>query len=219
MFCPRCRASERKYKTGKDNPQWRGGLKWWGEGRRGTDKDGLHWKIQRRLCVERDGNKCQDTECVTPHLRICVHHKKPYRISFSHALENLVCLCDKCHGKQESLIQENWGGRKIQRKPDGIKIKIKFLIGRRSYFIVFPKPKSRSVRQAEIKCCNCNHWTVRCRGDKCKHCLNVDKAVKLRKQGKILRRIGKELGISNVAVYHRLKKMADKSDNRAEMVC
>jgi hypothetical protein len=99
---------------GENNPNWKGGHRCWWPGRYGKDKDGLSWHKQRALCVERDDNECQDPDCETEGLRICVHHKVPYRISFSHALDNLICLCDPCHGKWEAEVQEHWGGTVLQ---------------------------------------------------------------------------------------------------------
>ncbi len=101
------------YKSGKDSPKWRGGYKYWMSGRYGKDKDGLSWKIQRRLARERDGYLCQKCGCCEINKKVSVHHKVPYRISFSHALDNLICLCKRCHPRDESQIKELWGGKTL----------------------------------------------------------------------------------------------------------
>lgn len=106
---------------GENNPNWKGGHKNWVPGRFGRDKDGLSWKHQRKLAYVRDGGKCQDPECKTPWKRICVHHKVPYRISLSHALKNLICLCDGCHPRWDAKVHEKWGGQCVVRPPKPIK--------------------------------------------------------------------------------------------------
>jgi hypothetical protein len=35
----------------------------------------------------------------------------PYRVSQSHALDNLICLCQKCHLTEEAKVQDQWGGQ------------------------------------------------------------------------------------------------------------
>lgn len=101
--------------SGSDNPNWKGGHRNWAPGRHGRDSQGLSWKVQRRLVLERDSKKCQDTLCTTPWLRVCVHHRIPYRISLSHALDNLICLCERCHGRWEAVLHDPWGGQLVKR--------------------------------------------------------------------------------------------------------
>lgn len=95
--------------SGSENANWRGGHKYWSDGRFGRDKDGLSWKIQRRLAWERDNHRCQHCN-TTPKRNPDVHHINPWVVSRSHALDNLICLCRSCHLKLESTIQATWDG-------------------------------------------------------------------------------------------------------------
>lgn len=36
-----------------------------------------------------------------------VHHIIPFRISRSHSLDNLICLCKPCHSKEEAKITDH----------------------------------------------------------------------------------------------------------------
>jgi len=90
--------------SGLRNPNWKGGFRYWKKGRFGKDKNGLSWKVQRRLCWDRDGYKCVSCGKRKNRNPDC-HHKIPFRISKSHALNNLVSLCQKCHGIEESKIR------------------------------------------------------------------------------------------------------------------
>lgn len=92
---------------------WKGGHKSWQVGKLGRDKDGLSWKQQRRLAWERDSYTCQHCGKRKDSWRPDVHHIKPYRLSFSHSLDNLICLCRRCHKKAEALIVELWGGHRL----------------------------------------------------------------------------------------------------------
>lgn len=114
--CPSCRA---KYglvvlhlvpREGDKNPAWKGGHKYWQAGKYGRDKDGLSWKQQRQLTWERDFYTCQHCGKCCESWKPDVHHRVPYRLSFSHALKNLICLCRRCHKKEEAKIKELWGG-------------------------------------------------------------------------------------------------------------
>lgn len=82
---------------GSNSPTWKGGHRYYVEGKHGRDKDGLSWKQQRLKAWERDDYTCQHCGKVQEGWRPDVHHKIPYRISGSHALENLTCLCRSCH--------------------------------------------------------------------------------------------------------------------------
>jgi 5-methylcytosine-specific restriction endonuclease McrA len=81
---------------------WKGGMSYWMPGRFGKDINGLSWKKQRRLAWERDSYKCRRCGRGGVIVKPCVHHVIPYRISKSHSLENLICLCKKCHGIVEA---------------------------------------------------------------------------------------------------------------------
>jgi len=52
-------ASKRIDRTGKNNPNWKGGHKYWQAGKNGRDKNGLSKTIQFRLALERDNYTCQ----------------------------------------------------------------------------------------------------------------------------------------------------------------
>ena len=104
-----CRNCESDRRTGAGSPSWKGGHSHWLPGRYGKDKDGLSWTTQRRLAWERDGFVCR--HCGKRKGRNpSVHHIVPWRDSHSHALDNLICLCQSCHLKEEAATQEKWGG-------------------------------------------------------------------------------------------------------------
>lgn len=107
LICRSCVSSNiNKGRTGDRNPAWKGGDTVQ-EGRFGRDPQGLSWKQQQRFAWERDNYACQWEGCAKkgspngwhPH----VHHKVRYRISRSHALENLICHCASHHKKAEAL--------------------------------------------------------------------------------------------------------------------
>lgn len=97
-LCSVCR------KSGALSPTWKGGHRHWQAGKVGRDKDGLSWKQQRQLAWERDSYICQHCGKRKDGWRPDVHHVKPYRLSFSHALDNLICLCRRCHKREEARI-------------------------------------------------------------------------------------------------------------------
>ena len=104
--------------AGPLNGRWRGGHRHWSAGRFGRDKDGLMWKAQRSLAWQRAGVRCEDCGVVNPKRRPDVHHIVPFRVSQSHALGNLRCLCQKCHLTAEAKVQDNWGGHTLtQTRP------------------------------------------------------------------------------------------------------
>lgn len=86
--------------AGEDSPQWKGDAENEFYGRR-------FWKQQRTLARERDRNTCQDcgaTQNVCG-FRMDVHHIVPHN-RFDDpveacALNNLICLCRKCHNKRD----------------------------------------------------------------------------------------------------------------------
>ncbi len=98
VLCRSCGMLDR-YVT--DDPSWKAGGVNWGLGRYGRDKDGLSWRVQQRGALNRDSRTCQvcgKSEKRNPD----VHHRVPYRVSFSHALNNLICLCKSCHRKEDA---------------------------------------------------------------------------------------------------------------------
>lgn len=107
--------------SGPNNPCWKGGSRQWVAGKLGRDKDGLSWKVQRKLAWERDHYRCTVPGCTSPTTRKPdVHHKNPYRLSFSHHLDNLECLCRSHHKEAEARIMALWGGKPFggSKRPD-----------------------------------------------------------------------------------------------------
>jgi hypothetical protein len=100
-------------REGAANPNWKGGHRYWSKGRWGLDKDGLSWKTQQRLAQERGGGKCEDCgKTDQENGRKCdTDHVIPWRISFSHHLDNLRIRCRSCHHKEEAKRPEVWGGK------------------------------------------------------------------------------------------------------------
>jgi 5-methylcytosine-specific restriction endonuclease McrA len=81
---------EERILRGEKNPNWRGGS---------IDYRGPNWKEQRSKALSRDRNSCQ--RCGVSQV-LNVHHKIPYE-TFSdyreaNDLDNLITLCQKCHG-------------------------------------------------------------------------------------------------------------------------
>lgn len=111
----RCRDCASSANTGANSATWRGGHRFWSPGRFGKDKDGLSWKAQRKLAWERDGYTCQHCH-VKGRRNPDVHHINPWMNSHSHALSNLICLCQSCHLKEEAKVQETWGGTTFHPK-------------------------------------------------------------------------------------------------------
>lgn len=113
-LCRACVNREHVGLSGPLSPQWKGGSRGWQAGKLGRDKAGLSWRVQRKLAWERDNYICQDADGTCSPLRNgkpdC-HHKVPYRLSFSHALDNLICLCPHHHKVREAQIKELWGGQ------------------------------------------------------------------------------------------------------------
>ena len=108
-YARRCYTPSQSDWSGPSSPRWKGGCRYWSKGRWGKDKNGLSWKTQRRLAWERDDFTCQhcgERKSRKPD----VHHINPWMNSHSHALDNLICLCQSCHLKEEAKVQEVWGG-------------------------------------------------------------------------------------------------------------
>lgn len=111
-LCRACACSRKmSAQEGSRNPAWKGGHRFWRSGKHGRDKDGLSWKVQRRLAWKRDQYACQATGCdkkgSVEGWRPDCHHVIPYRVSKSHALENLLCLCKSHHKREEAKYKEN----------------------------------------------------------------------------------------------------------------
>lgn len=102
---------DRRYdQSGEKSHAWRGGSRSWQPGKLGRDKDNLSWRVQRQLAWERDKFTCQDCGKKKDGWKPDCHHIIPYRLSLSHDLENLKCLCQSCHKKAEAKIVDLWGG-------------------------------------------------------------------------------------------------------------
>ena len=112
-----CRSCASDRMSGPNSGTWKGGHKHWSPGRYGKDKDGLSWKVQRRLAWERDKFTCQHCH-KKKNRNPDVHHIKPWMNSQSHALDNLICLCQSCHLKEEAKVQEVWGGALVETGPN-----------------------------------------------------------------------------------------------------
>lgn len=108
LMCMGCYSSQTsevwQQRVGDKHPQWRGGQTYWINGKKSTDPQGLRWKTQRDLARERDKNTCQ--HCKLEKAGLPVHHIIPYRISHSHALDNLITLCPSCHTTADLKIRE-----------------------------------------------------------------------------------------------------------------
>jgi len=119
---PNCSSCASDKHSGSGSPVWKGGHKHWSPGRYGKDKDNLSWCVQRKLAWERDNYECQ--HCHEKKSRKPdVHHIEPWMNSNSHALENLICLCQSCHLKEEAKVHEVWGGQLVS-KPERTENKI-----------------------------------------------------------------------------------------------
>lgn len=82
-----------QWHRGSNSPHWKGGI--------GSNR-GSSWYKQRRTALERDNYKCQI--CGTKEgdgILIDVHHITPFHEYNNHEeankLNNLICLCRKCH--------------------------------------------------------------------------------------------------------------------------
>ena len=111
-----CRSCASDRMSGPNSPSWKGGHQQWSPGRYGKDKNGLSWKVQRRLAWERDKFECQHCG-EKKNRKPDVHHIKPWMNSLSHALDNLICLCQSCHLKEGAKVQEVWGGALVVTGP------------------------------------------------------------------------------------------------------
>jgi hypothetical protein len=66
------------------------------------DRYGDDWDKIRYLVYLRDHFTCQN--CGIKNIRLDVHHKIPFLISFDNSLNNLISLCKPCHRKEEAII-------------------------------------------------------------------------------------------------------------------
>lgn len=83
---------------GEKNSNWIDGRsKLVAPGRYGDD-----WDKIRYLVYCRDKFTCQ--ECGIKKVKLDIHHKIPFLISFDNSLNNLITLCRSCHMKTERLL-------------------------------------------------------------------------------------------------------------------
>ncbi len=96
-FCskPCHSAYMKKHFSGENSPQWVGGI---------TTYRGKGWLVARKSAIERDGGKCAKCNRYIGD-SIPVHHIIPFRlfifIEEANHLDNLICLCQSCHMKEE----------------------------------------------------------------------------------------------------------------------
>jgi len=73
-----------------------------------ANADNKSWYKQRKLALERDGNKCNICDS---NEKLVVHHIISFKENKSHELDNLIVLCQKCHGiigKNKLWISADW---------------------------------------------------------------------------------------------------------------
>ncbi len=99
-FCSKtCHATYKaQNEAGPNSADWVGGI---------TTYRGKGWLEARAEAVTRDGGACQDCGKVVG-TSIPVHHKRPFRLfataSEANALDNLICLCSRCHMRAERAL-------------------------------------------------------------------------------------------------------------------
>lgn len=99
-FCSKtCKGKDRSNKmTGEKNPNWKGGFN--------PNDYGSNWSSQSRKARKRDNYTCQICGYYSRIRNLDVHHIVPL-ITFngdyisSNQLNNLICLCRKCHRNVE----------------------------------------------------------------------------------------------------------------------
>ena len=175
-ICKRCSCF-----LGKESHRWRGGFRYWSCGRFGRDTQGLSWHTQRKLAWDRAKHTCEYCGLVNLKRNPDVHHITPFRISHSHALENLVCLCKRCHMIEEAKCQIHW---------DGITLRQKCCKERCSSCDI---PRRKVYLEGLCKIC---YFEL----------VRFPKALEWRASGKSYGEIGKFFGLSRVAVFYWFKK-------------
>lgn len=188
--CPTCSwaLATKRNQAGPANPAWKGGHQHWKPGRAGRDKNGLSWKQQRQLCWERDSYSCQKCGYYNPKRNPDCHHIVPYRVSFSHALDNLISLCKKCHKVEDQKVL-SYGRASLQAVPG---------LGRpvtKPHCTVCRYPRRRPNPNG--LCHTCQQERLR------------DKACEFKLQGLSNAEIGRKLGFSRISVYHWTKHLGD----------
>ena len=100
-FCStKCKnAAHSKHIATDNNPRWMGGA---------TTYRGADWPVAREAALQRDSYTCQhcgmtqDQSFSAYGNGLQVHHKTRYLDTFDNSLENLITLCVKCHGKEDT---------------------------------------------------------------------------------------------------------------------
>jgi len=66
------------------------------------------WSINKKLALERDGNRCRHCGLVD---NLEVHHMDPFKKSKNNNIDNLITLCNQCHKRAEEcrllILQKN----------------------------------------------------------------------------------------------------------------
>lgn len=98
-FCSRqCMFAWRsEYFSGPGNPNWLDGI--------GTGKYPNEFRVIRKKIIERDGRRCMNPTCTTPHLVLTVHHINYDKMNCSD--RNLITLCSGCNSKA-NYDRERW---------------------------------------------------------------------------------------------------------------
>ena len=95
-------------KKGNKNPCWIDGRsKLVSPKRYGDDWDNI-----RYLIYLRDKFTCQD--CGIKGIRLDIHHKVPFLISFNNSLNNLITLCRGCHMREEQRMRKQLNERRLK---------------------------------------------------------------------------------------------------------
>ncbi len=99
-----CQHRSLTHLVGAKHPGWTGGYRGY---------YGANWIAQRKLARRRDGNRCvlcSRTRAQNRDRNMEVHHLIPFRAHDSYldanVIENLVCLCIRCHRRQ---LRVNFG--------------------------------------------------------------------------------------------------------------
>ena len=79
---------------------------------KGPARYGDDWDKIRYLVYLRDRFTCQD--CGIKGIRLHIHHKIPFLISFDNSLNNLITLCRSCHRQEEAKIMRELKNQQVE---------------------------------------------------------------------------------------------------------
>ena len=65
------------------------------------------WNLRKEIIIKRDNSICQICKKNCLRKEIDIDHKVPFGISFTHDLDNLWCLCRRCHREKNKRDQSN----------------------------------------------------------------------------------------------------------------